>query len=217
MTWIPYGVVVLFFSAAAPLILWQVRLYGESIHDNNYSLWIAIGVVCPCILFLLIRVMNSRTFDQCVNYFSTEKQKLEATKESKISVHPIVQIFIVWMIFGLPTVFVIDHLPLGSDLKFDLIILAYFVAPAMAFLATYSKPYKDAVVAYQAEKQSSKVKQEADRAKALHEAQEHARDAELQARIDALPKTAPPRPSQPPNLGPDAQRLRDEIDQLYEK
>jgi hypothetical protein len=68
-----------------------------------------------------------------------------------------------------------------------------------------------------ADTQLEEEKVRADRAREIHEAEERARDAELQARMDALRDTPPPRQSTHPNLGPEAQKLKDDIDTLFKK
>jgi len=61
------------------------------------------------------------------------------------------------------------------------------------------------------------AQQEADRVRALQEADELARDAELKTRMETLRNAPPPRQSAKPSLGPEAQKLKDDIDQLYKR
>lgn len=134
-----------------------------------------------------------------------------------INVHPAIPLGLIWVALALPTLFLIDNLPQDSELRTTLIIAAYFVAPALFFLITWSKPFQGDVAKYEAEKERRTLQREADRVKALHKAEERARDAELKARMDALRNTPPPRQSTHPNLGPEAQRLKEDIEQLYKK
>jgi len=137
--------------------------------------------------------------------------------EHRFNAHPAIPLGLIWIALALPTLFLIDNLPQDSELRTTLIIAAYFVAPALFLLITWSKPFQADVAKYEAEKERRKLQQEADRVKAQHETEERARDAELQARMDALRNTPPPRPSAHPNLGPEAQRLKEDIEQLYKK
>ena len=128
MSLIPYGVVSVVFPIVGFLILWRLRLYGESTHDTQYSFWLSIAVAIPCLLFLLMAVLRSRAFDNWVDYFKTDEENLEPTKEYKINAHPVVSIGLVWMILGIPTIFSIDQLPNDSELRTLLVILAYFAS-----------------------------------------------------------------------------------------
>jgi hypothetical protein len=217
MSFIPYAILGVVLPAIGWLILWQLRVYGESIHDTAFSFWLSGAIVVPCLILLLLSLLRSKAFDDWVDYFKTEEEKLQPSENFYFHIHPIWPIGLFWVLFAWPTLGLIESLPKDSEFRTTLVILAYFVAPAVFFLITWSKPYKDAVTQYQTQKEARKSQQEADRIKAQREAEERAQDAELQARMDALRATPPPRQSARSDLGPGAQKLKDEIDQLYKK
>jgi len=111
--------------------------------------------------------------------------------------------------------------PSQLDFPGGLLLLVLLVPPVLGHAICIWWNKQDFVVAARRDRkleaERKRAQQEADRVSALQKADELARDAELKMRMETLCNAPPPRQSARPNLGPEAQKLKDDIDQLYKR